>query len=94
MSVWVRQVRPGGLIVVPLAAAVHPEWPLAVLRVGADGTARGRCIGLSPFMPLRERVSAQSVREAAGRPEASRFGVTVTQRGQRVWMDSPDDLVD
>lgn len=50
---WGRQVRPGGLIVVPLAATVHPEWPLAVLRVNEDGTAQGRCVVPAPFMPLR-----------------------------------------
>ncbi|WP_067793699.1 methyltransferase domain-containing protein [Actinomadura formosensis] len=97
---WVRQVRPGGLIVVPLAATVHPDWPLAVLKVQDDGTAQGRCLGPSPFMPLRaQHVSARSVQEteerwaAAGKPEASRFGVTVTPAGQRIWLDSPDNPV-
>ncbi|WP_344899980.1 methyltransferase domain-containing protein [Actinomadura meridiana] len=94
---WVRQVRTGGLIVVPLAATVHPDWPLAVLKVKDDGTADGRCAGPSPFMPLRAQgVSASSVQdaerrwEAAGRPEATRVGVTVEPQGQRVWLDSPD----
>lgn len=97
---WVRQTRPGGLIVVPLAPTVHPEWPLVALRVREDGTARGRCVGPSPFMPLRDQwVSARSVRDAeerwdaAGRPEVTRVGLTVTPEGQDVWLDSPDDPV-
>ncbi|MEU6037583.1 methyltransferase domain-containing protein [Actinomadura sp. NPDC047616] len=97
---WVRQTRPGGLIVVPLAPVVHPDWPLAVLRVRGDGTARGRCVGPSPFMPLRaQQVSARSVQEAeerweaAGRPEPARYGLTVTPEGQRVWLDSPANTI-
>ncbi|WP_329522243.1 methyltransferase domain-containing protein [Spirillospora sp. NBC_01491] len=92
---WVRQVRPGGLIVVPLAPTVHPDWPLAALRVRDDGTAQGRCVGPSPFMPLRaQRASARSVQdaeerwEAAGRPEPTRYGITVSPGGQRIWLDS------
>ncbi|MBE1532499.1 rRNA adenine N-6-methyltransferase family protein [Actinomadura algeriensis] len=95
---WVRQVRPGGLIVVPLAPTVHPDWPLVVLRVLADGTARGRCVGSAPFMSLRGRhVSPRSVREAEerwvaeGEPEISRYGMTVTPAGQRVWLDRPEN---
>ncbi|MFV2177097.1 protein-L-isoaspartate O-methyltransferase [Actinomadura sp. LOL_016] len=97
---WVRQVRPGGLIVVPLGPTVHPDWPLAVLRVRDDGTARGRCVGPAPFMPLRaQHTSAPSLQEAeerwaaAGRPDAARYGVTVTPAGQTVWIDSPDNPV-
>ncbi|MFD0901221.1 methyltransferase domain-containing protein [Actinomadura sediminis] len=93
---WVRQTRPGGLIVVPLAPTIHPDWPLVALRVREDGTARGRCVGPSPFMPLRDqRVSARSVRDAeerwdaAGRPEVTRIGLTVAPEGQDVWLDSP-----
>ncbi|WP_242902838.1 methyltransferase domain-containing protein [Actinomadura terrae] len=95
---WVRQTRPGGLIIVPLAPTVHPEWPLVVLEVREDGTARGRCVAPSPFMPLRaQHVDAQSTREAeehwkaTGEPKVSRYGLTVTSEGQRVWLDSPDN---
>lgn len=97
---WVRQTRLGGLILVPLAPTVHPDWPLAALRVQDDGTAQGRCVGPSPFMPLRAQgVSPQRVQdtedrwEAAGRPELARYGVTVAPEGQCVWLDSPANPV-
>ncbi|WP_207945713.1 methyltransferase domain-containing protein [Actinomadura sp. 7K534] len=93
---WVRQTRPGGLIVVPLAPTVHPDWPLAVLRVQDDGTAQGRCVGSAPFMPLRaQQVSAHSVQaaeerwQAAGKADLTRYGLTVTPKGQHTWLDSP-----
>jgi hypothetical protein len=30
----------------------------------------------------------------AGRPEHTRFGVTVSRDGQTFWLDSPDQIVD
>lgn len=97
---WVRQTRPGGLILVPLAPTIHPAWPLVALRVRHDGAAQGRCVGPSPFMPLRaQEVSAQSVQhtedhwEAAGRPEPTRYGLTVTPEGQRIWLDVPTNPI-
>ncbi|SNR97623.1 rRNA adenine N-6-methyltransferase family protein [Actinomadura mexicana] len=97
---WVQQVRPGGLILVPWVASFHPDEPLAVLSVGRDGTAEGR-FGLPAwFMPMRShRLQQQTIREtgerwaAAGEPEASRYGVTVTPAGQRIWLDSPDNRI-
>ncbi|MFC5747073.1 methyltransferase domain-containing protein [Actinomadura rugatobispora] len=98
---WVEQTRPGGLILVPLAATAHPEWPLAALRVQADGrTAQGWCVAPSPFMPLRaQHVSPKAVQDAeerwkkAGEPDLVRYGVTVTGEGQAVWLDSPDNPI-
>ncbi|TDC64896.1 hypothetical protein E1200_19375 [Actinomadura sp. GC306] len=93
---WGRQPRPGGLIVVPLAPMVHPDWPLAVLRVQDDGTAQGRCVGSAPFMPLRaQQVSTHSVQaaearwQAAGKADLARYGLTVTPNGQHTWLDAP-----
>ncbi|MFC5185665.1 methyltransferase domain-containing protein [Actinomadura harenae] len=95
---WVEQTRPGGLILVPLAPTVHPEWPLAALKVQEDGMAQGRCVGPSPFMPLRaQHVSLEAVDDAedrwaaAGKPDVTRYGVTVTHNGQQIWLDSPDN---
>ncbi len=97
---WVEQTRPGGIIVVPLAPTVHPDWPLAVLHVHDDGTAQGRCVTSSPFMPLHsQQTAAQDIRQAeqrwerAGRPALTRYGLTVTPGGQSVWVDSPDSPI-
>ncbi|QKV70121.1 methyltransferase domain-containing protein [Streptomyces harbinensis] len=49
---WLRQVVPGGLLVVPW----HPNasgFGLMRLRMGDDGTARGRFRGWESFMPVR-----------------------------------------
>ncbi|GGV10056.1 hypothetical protein GCM10010182_32290 [Actinomadura cremea] len=98
---WVEQTRPGGLVVVPWGPTVHPDEPLAVVTVGEDGTAEGRFTDPAWFMPLRGQRMPQDVRhrtrekwEAQGRPDASRFGVTVTPEGQTVWLDEPADHVD
>lgn len=98
---WVEQTRPGGLILVPWVASFHPDEPLAALEVKADGTAVGRFGCPAWFMPMRsQRLQQQTIREteerwaAAGKPEASRYGVTVTPQGQRIWLDSPGDPID
>ncbi len=95
---WVEQTRPGGSLVVPWAPTFHPDGPLVVLTVGDDGTAEGRFIEPAHFMPLdTQRVDAAEVNrladrwEARGKRDCSRFGVTVTPRGQRVWLDDPDN---
>ncbi|WP_067793691.1 methyltransferase domain-containing protein [Actinomadura formosensis] len=97
---WIEQTEAGGLIVVPWAATFHPAGPLAVLAVRADGSAEGRFTAPVRFMPLRgQRLPQTALQEteerwaAAGKPEASRFGVTVTPAGQRIWLDSPDNPV-
>jgi hypothetical protein len=71
-----------------------------VLTVGADGIAEGRFTEPSWFMPLHGQRLPQTVlhetRErwtAAGAPDASRFGVTVTPDGQHVWLDDPGTAV-
>ncbi|GLZ10745.1 O-methyltransferase [Actinomadura sp. NBRC 104425] len=97
---WVEQTRPGGVIVVPWAATFHPAGPLAVLEVRADGTAEGPFVSPAYFMPLRGQGIPQAVRHEteerwikAGRPDCTRFWVTVTLEGQRVWLDSPDNPI-
>ncbi|GAA4609424.1 methyltransferase domain-containing protein [Actinoallomurus liliacearum] len=98
---WVEQVRPGGVIVVPWAPTFHPDWPLCRLVVRPGGTAEGRFVGPSLFMPLRDqrvrpRVMQQAEERwiAAGRPDCSRYGVTVSPEGQHVWLDTPDNPID
>lgn len=97
---WVEQSRPGGVILVPWVASFHPDEPLATLKVRADGTAQGRFGSPAWFMPMRgQRLPQQAIREteqrwaAAGEPEASRFGVTVTPDGQRIWLETPDNPI-
>lgn len=97
---WVEQSRPGGVLVVPWAATFHSDGPLARLVVGADGTAEGRFIGPGFYMPVRSQRVSQGVlhetRErwvAAGEPDCTRYGVTITPEGQRIWLDSPDNPV-
>ncbi|QXJ24710.1 methyltransferase domain-containing protein [Actinomadura graeca] len=97
---WIEQTKVGGVIVVPWAATFHPAGPLAVLVVKGDGSAEGRFTAPARFMPLRGQQLPPMVRDeteerwiAAGRPEASRYGVTVTSAGQIVWLDSPDSPV-
>ena len=97
---WVEQTRPGGLILAPWVASFHPDEPLAALEVKPDGTAEGRFGSPAWFMPIRsQRLPQQAIREteerwaAAGKPKASRYGVTVTPKGQHIWLDSPENRV-
>jgi protein-L-isoaspartate(D-aspartate) O-methyltransferase len=97
---WIEQTRPGGILLIPWAPTVHPDWPLARLTVTGQGAAEGRFIGQAGFMPLRAqhllpRVSHETEERwvAAGKPDLTRFGVTVTAEGQTVWLDSPDNPI-
>lgn len=98
---WVTQTRPGGVLVVPWAPTFHPDGPLAVLTVGADGTAQGRFVGPAHFMPLdSQRVDPASVNrlheewEGGEAPECTRFGLTATPHGQSVWLDEPGNPIE
>ncbi|WP_344896102.1 methyltransferase domain-containing protein [Actinomadura meridiana] len=98
---WIRQTRPGGLIVVPWAPTFHPDWPLCRLTVHHDGTATGEFIGPSSFMPLRSQRLPQSVIHdterqwiAAGKPTCTRYGITITAEGQQIWLDTPESPID
>ncbi|ACY99307.1 MULTISPECIES: methyltransferase domain-containing protein [Thermomonospora] len=97
---WVEQTRPGGLILVPWGPTVHPDDPLAVLTVSADGMAEGRFVGPAWFMPLRGQRKSQAVAHQTrerwvklGKPDCTRFGVTVSPEGQRIWLDSPHNVL-
>jgi protein-L-isoaspartate(D-aspartate) O-methyltransferase len=97
---WVRQTRPGGLILAPWGPTFHPDDPLAVLTVRDDGTAEGRFACPAWFMPMRDQRMPQDVRhrtrerwKAMGEPAVSRFGLTVTAMTQHLWLDHPDNEV-
>ncbi|TDD96851.1 methyltransferase domain-containing protein [Actinomadura rubrisoli] len=94
---WVQQTVPGGIVLAPWAATFHPDCPLAKLTVRDDGSAEGRFIGPGFYMPVRDqRVSQRVMQETkkrwakAGHPDCTRYGVTVTPEGQRIWLDSPE----
>ncbi|MFI0444966.1 protein-L-isoaspartate O-methyltransferase [Actinomadura sp. 6N118] len=98
---WVKQTKAGGLIVVPWAATFRPDGPLAILKVNADATAEGRFTAPAWFMPLRGQGLPQAVLQEteerwikAGRPDCTRYGITVTPTGQVIWLDSPDSPID
>ncbi|REE97774.1 methyltransferase domain-containing protein [Thermomonospora umbrina] len=98
--VWVEQTRPGGIILAPWGP-IHPDWPLCHLVVTDEGTADGRFIAPSWFMPLRDqRPSRAAARQAEklwktlGEPTIDRFGITVSPEGQRIWLDLPDNPID
>ncbi|MBT2210477.1 rRNA adenine N-6-methyltransferase family protein [Actinomadura sp. NEAU-AAG7] len=93
---WVEQTRAGGIIIAPWVASFHPDEPLLTLEVKPDGTAEGRFGSPAWFMPMRGRRLPQHIIRAtderwaaAGRPEASRYGVTVTPETQTIWLDTP-----
>jgi protein-L-isoaspartate(D-aspartate) O-methyltransferase len=97
---WVEQTRPGGILVVPWESTFHPDAPLAKLVVAEDGTAEGRFLGPGFYMPVRDqRVSQGVIQETkrrwieAGKPDCTRYGVTVTPEGQHIWFDSPANPV-
>ncbi|WP_242891778.1 methyltransferase domain-containing protein [Actinomadura litoris] len=97
---WVRQTRPGGLLLVPWAPTFHPDGPLARLTARGGGRADGRFVAPSWFMPLRGQRISQPDRHAykarwieTGAPACERFGITVTPRGQTIWLDTPANPV-
>ncbi len=60
---WVRQTKPGGIILATLGPGAWSYGTgLAKLTVRDDGTAEGRIIGRSSFMPAR----AEAVRPLSG----------------------------
>ena len=62
-SSWVRQVRPGGVIVTPFEVGNTPGV-LLKLRVLEDGTALGHFTGDAPFMVMRsQRPGTRRVRD-------------------------------
>ncbi|MEV7119900.1 methyltransferase domain-containing protein [Kitasatospora griseola] len=55
---WVKQSRPGGVIVAPWGPEYGGE-AVVRLTVGDDGTASGRFVGSSAFMRLRQQRTAR-----------------------------------
>ncbi|GAA2036003.1 hypothetical protein GCM10009800_22370 [Nocardiopsis rhodophaea] len=40
-----------------------------------------------------DAAKTQAQWESSGRPECTRFGITITADGQRVWLDGPANLI-
>lgn len=53
----------------------------------------GRLLRCGPRRLWDETEAAYRWWETQGRPVRDRFGLTVDQDGQRVWLDEPDRLV-
>ncbi|MBT2886364.1 MULTISPECIES: ATP-grasp peptide maturase system methyltransferase [Streptomyces] len=63
---WVRQTRPGGVILSTLGSWAHGAG-LAKVSVGADGTAEGRIVGPASFMQARAQAQPPVTGDLAAR---------------------------
>ncbi|MFD3558793.1 ATP-grasp peptide maturase system methyltransferase [Streptomyces sp. NPDC058686] len=54
---WIRQAKPGGIVLATVGGSWHYGTGLAKVIVGEDGTAEGRIIGRSSFMQARSQVA-------------------------------------
>ncbi|MEV6122054.1 methyltransferase domain-containing protein [Streptomyces sp. NPDC052077] len=80
--VWQYDMGDDGSIAA--ARVWHPDGSIA--RLHFDGTAAEA--GPRDLWTLLE--DAHRVFQVAGRPAPDRYGITVSPRGQRVWLDDPD----
>jgi methyltransferase of ATP-grasp peptide maturase system len=55
---WIRQTRPGGIVLTTVGGSWHYGTGLAKVTVADDGTAEGRIIGRSSFMQARSQAEA------------------------------------
>ncbi|MFF6993554.1 ATP-grasp peptide maturase system methyltransferase [Streptomyces sp. NPDC008313] len=55
---WIRQTKPGGIILATVGGSWHYGTGLAKVTVAEDGTAMGRIIGRSSFMQARSQAEA------------------------------------
>ncbi|MFF3258715.1 ATP-grasp peptide maturase system methyltransferase [Streptomyces sp. NPDC002932] len=54
---WIRQTRPGGVVLATVGGSWNYGTGLAKVIVGDDGTAEGRLIGRSSFMQARSQAA-------------------------------------
>lgn len=54
---WIRQTRPGGIVLATVGGSWNYGTGLAKVVVGEDGTAEGRLIGRSSFMQARSQAT-------------------------------------
>ncbi|MER6140354.1 methyltransferase domain-containing protein [Streptomyces sparsogenes] len=81
---------PGGEWTLWLADAATGSWASVDYEPGATvyGTEQH-----GPRMLWNELEAAHAWWTRAGRPARTRFGLTVTTTGQRVWLDHPDNVI-
>ncbi|MER0240716.1 ATP-grasp peptide maturase system methyltransferase [Streptomyces sp. HSW2009] len=53
---WIRQTKPGGIVLATVGGCWHYGTGLAKVTVAADGTAHGQIIGRSSFMQARSQI--------------------------------------
>ncbi|MCK9872155.1 methyltransferase domain-containing protein [Nocardiopsis dassonvillei] len=80
----------------------NPDYTVYLMDPGSDSWASWRVrSGYREFRVrqhgprhlFEELAGAYAWWQEAGRPEHSRFGVTVTRQGQRVWLDDPGNVL-
>lgn len=80
----------------------NPDYTVYLMDPGSGSWASWRVLsghrefGVRQHGPRRlfeELAGAYAWWREAGRPEHSRFGVTVTREGQRVWLDDPGNVL-
>ncbi|MEU4492647.1 ATP-grasp peptide maturase system methyltransferase [Streptomyces sp. NPDC023998] len=54
---WIRQTKPGGIVLATVGGSWHYGTGLAKVTVGEDGTAEGRITGRSSFMQARSQAA-------------------------------------
>ena len=52
---WIRQTKPGGIVLATVGGSWHYGTGLAKVRVAEDGSAEGRIMGRSSFMQARSQ---------------------------------------
>ncbi|MEU9332314.1 methyltransferase domain-containing protein [Streptomyces sp. NPDC048290] len=86
-AAWIRQTRPGGIIVAPWGPTYGGEGVVRLVVQQDGGTASGRFVGSSAFMRLRDqRIVRRHVREYLGGQKWPGDGV------RSMTSVSPDDV--
>ncbi|MGY9067464.1 ATP-grasp peptide maturase system methyltransferase [Streptomyces sp. CAS3] len=64
---WVRQTKPGGIILATVGGTWHYGTGLAKVTVTEDGTAEGRIVGRSSFMQARSQAEVSIAGDLSAR---------------------------
>jgi protein-L-isoaspartate(D-aspartate) O-methyltransferase len=87
---WITQTRPGGLIVTPWGTEYYNGHLLA-LTVAGDGTATGRILGTTAFMPLRDqRITWTPISHIVTEDSEARAEEKLSRRHPRSYVASYD----
>jgi protein-L-isoaspartate(D-aspartate) O-methyltransferase len=87
---WITQTRPGGLVLTPWGTEYYNGHLLA-LTVAGDGTATGRIVGKTAFMPLRDqRIPWIPISEIVTEDSEARAEEKLSKRHPRYYVASYD----